>query len=423
MTTVGPLDLTTVDLATVDLGDSAYFTDGPPHALFKRLRDEEPVHWSPANQWPDTPGFWSITRPEDIRRISLDWATFSSETSGAALSNDEIFLAFQRSGLIGMDPPRHDRLKALFQRGFTPKRVADHEQMIREIVRRRLDEIAGMPTVDIVEDFTPHIVARVIGSLISYEPDMDKTMSEVSRFAFQAIAADAAIDEAVQEWVAWLIRSVLALVNERRANPTDDLVSALLEAEIDGERLNTAEIIALIAILITGGNDSTRAVFAGGLYELLRNPEQFEELVASPEKIPVAVEEFLRMHPAFAHFARTATKDVELHGKTIRSGDKVVLWYPSANMDESVHRCPHELDIERNPEHQTFGPGGRHFCLGAALARLQLRVLFEETLTRYPAMTLAGEVEWLASPVTPVLSHLPVHLGPACSGASPDAGR
>lgn len=413
MTIASPLDFTTVDLATVDLGDASYFADGSPHELFKRLREEEPVHWSAARQWPTTPGFWSITRPEDIRAVSLDWQTFSSEVGGASLSNDEIFLAFQRSGIIGMDPPRHDRLKGLFQRGFTPKRVADHEPMIRGIVRQRLDEIEGMGTVDIVEDFTPGIVARVIGSLISYGPELDEDMSQVARFAFQAIAAGEDMDEAVQEWVAWLIKSALALVNARRENPSDDLVSALLEAEIDGERLNTAEIIAIIAILITGGNDSTRAVFAGGLYELLRHPDQFQVLVDDPEKIPVAIEEFLRLHPAFAHFARTATKDVELRGKTIRRGDKVVLWYPSANMDEATHPCPHALDIERSPEHQTFGAGGRHFCLGAALARLQLRILFEETLARYPEMTLAGDVEWLASPVTPGLSHLPVRLGPA----------
>lgn len=411
--TASTLDLATVDLATVDLGDSAYFSDGPPHELFKRLRDEEPVHWSPANHWPNTPGFWSITRPDDIRSVSRDWKTFSSERGGASLSNDEIFLAFQRNGLIGMDPPRHDRLKGLFQRGFTPKRVADHEPMIRGIVRRRLDEIAGMATIDIVEDFTPQIVARVIGSLISYGPELDKDMSEVARFAFQAVAAGADMDEAVQEWVAWLIRNALTLVDERRENPSDDLVSALLEAEIDGERLNTAEIIAIIAILITGGNDSTRAVFAGGLYELLRSPDQFQALVADPEKIPVAIEEFLRLHPAFAHFARTATKDVELHGKTIRSGDKVVLWYPSGNRDDSVYRCPHALDIDRDPEHQAFGAGGRHFCMGAALARLELRVMFEETLARYPEMSLAGDIEWLASPVTPAPSRLPVHLGPA----------
>lgn len=413
MTTDSPIDLGTVDLATVDLGDPVYFKEGPPHELFQRLRDEEPVHWSPANRWPNTPGFWSITRPEDIRRISLDWETFSSEVGGIDLSNDEIMLAFQRGAIIGMDPPRHDRLKGLFQRGFTPKRVADHEPLMRDLARRALDEIEGRQTVDLVEDFTPRMIARVIGSLVGYGPALDEHMVEMARFAFQASATDADISEVVQDWVAWMTRNAVALVNDRRENPTDDMVSALLAAEIDGERLNTAEIIGIIAILIAAGNDSTRATFTGGMYELLRNPDQFRALIDDPARIPVAVEEILRMHAPFGHMARTAMSDVELHGKTIRQGDKVVLWYPSGNMDASVHECPHQLDIERNPDHQSFGAGGRHFCLGAALARLQLRVLFEETLSRFPEMTLAGEVEWLAAPMTPTIARLPVHPGPA----------
>jgi cholest-4-en-3-one 26-monooxygenase len=413
MPTASPIDLATVDLATVDLGDPAFFREGPPHALFQRLRDEEPVHWSPANRWPDTPGFWSITRPEDIRRISLDWETFSSEAGGIDMSNDEIMLAFQRGAIIGMDPPRHDRLKGLFQRAFTPKRVADHEPLIRALTRRALDEVEGRETIDLVEDVTPRTIARVIGGLVGYGPELDEQMVEMARFAFQASATDADISDVVQDWVAWMTRNAVALVDDRRENPTDDLVSALLQAEIDGERLNTAEIIGIIAILIAAGNDSTRASFTGGMYELLRNPDQHRALVDDPGRIPMAVEEFLRMHPPFGHMARTAMKDVELHGKTIRPGDKVILWYPSGNMDASVHACPHQLDIERDPEHQSFGAGGRHFCLGAALARLQLRVLFEETLTRFPEMTLAGEVEWLAAPMTPTLAHLPVHPGPA----------
>ena len=169
------------------------------------------------------------------------------------------------------------------------------------------------------------------------------------------------------------------LVDERRANPTDDLTSVLVTAEVDGEGLSDEEIIMGFALLQLAGNDSTKATFSNGMVALLQNREQWQKLVDDPSKIEVAVEELLRWAPAFSHFRRTATRDVEFRGKQIREGDKVVMWYPSSNRDETVYECPHKLDVERNAEHQAFGAGGRHFCLGTALARLELKILLEET--------------------------------------------
>jgi cholest-4-en-3-one 26-monooxygenase len=166
---------------------------------------------------------------------------------------------------------------------------------------------------------------------------------------------------------------------------------------VDGERLEDHEIAMGFGLLVAAGNDSTKATFTNGMLALLRDPGQLRTLVDDPSKVPAAVEEFLRMYPAFAHFRRTATRDTELAGITIREGDKVVMWYPSSNRDEAVYACPHQLDVERNAEHQAFGAGGRHFCLGTALARLELRILFEEVLRRWPGMTLAREPEMVSS--------------------------
>ena len=183
------------------------------------------------------------------------------------------------------------------------------------------------------------------------------------------------------------------LVEERRANPTDDLTSVLVTAEVDGEGLSNEEIIMGFALLQLAGNDSTKATFSNGMVALLQNRDEWQKLVDDPSKAEVATEELLRWAPAFSHFRRTATHDVEFQGKHIKEGDKVVLWYPSSNRDEAVYECPHKFDVDRNAEHQAFGAGGRHFCLGTALARLEIKTLLEETATRFPDMELIERAE------------------------------
>ena len=180
------------------------------------------------------------------------------------------------------------------------------------------------------------------------------------------------------------------LIAERREHPSDDLTSVLVHAEVEGERLDEQEIVMGFFLLMAAGNDSTKATYCSGMRAILDDPEQRRLLLEDPSLIPSAVEESLRMFPAFAHFARTATCDAELAGQTIRKGEKVVMWYVSSNREESRYAYPERFEVRRNPEHQAFGAGGRHFCLGTALARLELRILFEETFARYPAMERAG---------------------------------
>jgi cholest-4-en-3-one 26-monooxygenase len=203
------------------------------------------------------------------------------------------------------------------------------------------------------------------------------------------------------------------LIAERRERPTDDLTSVLVHAEIEGEKLEEHEIVMGFFLLMAAGNDSTKATYCSAMRALMENPDERAKLLDDPSLVPSAVEESLRMFPAFAHFRRTATADTELNGKTIREGEKVVMWYVSSNRDESRYEDPDRFDVTRNPEHQAFGAGGRHFCLGTALARLELRTLLEETLKRFPAMELAGTPMYAESPFINQLKTLPVRLGAA----------
>jgi cholest-4-en-3-one 26-monooxygenase len=201
------------------------------------------------------------------------------------------------------------------------------------------------------------------------------------------------------------------MIAARREHPTDDLTSVLVHAEVDGQKLEEHEIVMGFFLLVAAGNDSTKSTFCSGMQALMEDPEQLRRVLDDPALIGGVVEESLRMFPAFAHFRRTATRDTELAGQPIRQGEKVVLWYVASNRDPSRYEDPDRFDVNRNPEHQAFGAGGRHFCLGTALARLELRVLFEETLARFPAMSLDGRAAHTESAFINQLKTLPVRLG------------
>jgi cholest-4-en-3-one 26-monooxygenase len=208
-----------------------------------------------------------------------------------------------------------------------------------------------------------------------------------------------------------IFRRCMELIAARRKAPTDDLTSVLVHAEIDGQMLEEHEIVMGFFLLMAAGNDSTKATYCSGMKALMEHPDERRLLLEDPSLIPSAVEEALRMFPAFAHFRRTAACDTEVGGQPIREGDKVVMWYASSNRDESRYEDPDRFDVRRNPEHQAFGAGGRHFCLGTALARLELRIMFEETLKRYPDMEIAGPTTYVESAFLNQLKTLPVRLG------------
>ena len=218
------------------------------------------------------------------------------------------------------------------------------------------------------------------------------------------------VEGAVEKTLPEIFQRCSTMIAERRESPTEDLTSVLVHAEIEGEKLEEHEIVMGFFLLMAAGNDSTKATYASGMRALLENPDQMRQLLDDPSLVPSAVEESLRMFPAFAHFRRTATCDTELNGQEIKEGDKVVMWYVSSNRDETRYEDPDRFDVTRNPEHQAFGAGGRHFCLGTALARLELKILFEETLARYPEMKLDGRPVFVESAFLNQLKTLPVRL-------------
>jgi cytochrome P450 len=407
----------TVALDRALVGDLEHWQDGPPHELFDRMRQECPVHWTAKiSQFPGEDGFWSVTRADDVHAVSRDWQTFSSEVGGFTALKDAILpLELQQAMFIGMDPPKHDRLKALFQRGFTPKRIAEHEERIRAITREVLDRLEGRESCDLVSDVAQPVVARVIGSFMGIRPEDDQMWAEIMNSTLAAGDEEmnpGGIDAVADELLPKVFASCQELIAERRENPTDDLTSVLVHAEIEGERLEEHEIVMGFFLLMAAGNDSTKATYCSGMRALMEDDEQRQLVLDDPALIPDAVEEALRMFPAFAHFARTATEDTELGGQRIKAGEKVVMWYPSSNRDESRYEDPHTFDLRRKAEHQAFGAGGRHFCLGAALARLELRILIEETLARYPQIQIGGEPRYVESPFANQLKTLPVALEP-----------
>jgi cytochrome P450 len=404
-------------LDEVRVADLENFQDGPPLELFRRLRAECPVHWTDRiEEYPDEEGFWSVTTADDVYEVSRDWETFSSETGGfTAMKNAGLSLEMQQAMFIGMDPPKHDRLKALFQRGFTPKRIAEHEEAIRAITIEVLDQLEGRESCDLVTDVAQPVVSRVIGSFMGLPPEDDEAWAALMNTIVTAGDPDATPEGAqtiMEELVPQVFERCGALISERREKPTDDLTSVLVNAEIDGEGLEDHEIVMGFVLLMAAGNDSTKATYCSGMRALMEDPEQRQLVLEDPSLVPAAVEESLRMFPAFAHFARTATRDTELHGQPIREGEKLVMWYPSSNRDETRYEDPDHFDVRRNAEHQAFGAGGRHFCLGTALARLELRILIEETLRAFPEMEIADSPKYVESGFANQLKTLPVRLRP-----------
>jgi cholest-4-en-3-one 26-monooxygenase len=407
---------TGTDLEQVRVVTREGWRDGPPHELFGRLRRECPVHWSSGfDEYPDEAGYWSVTTAADIHAVSRDWQTYSSELGGITAANVSFPIELMRAMFIGMDPPKHDRLKMLFQAGFTPRRIAAHEPEIRAIVASVLDRLDGRERCDLVADVAQPIVSRVIGGFMGIPESDDQAWAALMNTALAAGDPDLnpeGMDSIVVNEIPEIFRRCSEMIAARREHPTDDLTSVLVHAEIDGERLSEHEIVMGFFLLVAAGNDSTKATYCSGMRALMADPQQRAAVLADPALVSSAVEESLRMFPAFAHFRRTATRDVELNGSQIREGDKVVMWYVSSNRDETRHSEPHRFDVHRDPEHQAFGAGGRHFCLGAALARLELNVMFEQTLRRYPEIAAAGEPTWVESGFISQLKTLPVTLGP-----------
>lgn len=411
----------TADPAELDISDLSLWKEGPPHEIFRELRKED-LHFSPLGDFPSETGFWSVVTYEDIAAVGRDHETFSSERSILVVDSlatepgepDPIDISAHM--LITQDPPRHDRLKALVQHAFTPKTSLDHANRIREIINlvydRALEEHSD-GRVDLVRDVGFFVPSMVIGDMLGVpREDAGQLVDWTNRTS--AFEDPRLVPDLTELWRAFeeFFPYVDNMVREREKNPTDDLTTAFIQAEVGGERLSHEEVLMFFFLLMVAGNDSTRAVFTSGMKSLMDDPEQMELVRSGAVPLEQVVEEFVRYHPAFAYMRRTATRDVELSGAEVKAGDKLALWYVSGNRDEKAFENPDHFDVRRDPNpHQGFGGGGRHFCLGAGLARLELKLWIEETLKRFDSFELDGECERLSSTFLNQWYSMPVKLG------------
>jgi cholest-4-en-3-one 26-monooxygenase len=397
-----------IDLAEVDLMDPSWFQDGPPHELFARMRTEAPVRW---NRLPDGSGFWSLTRHADIAAVSRDFNTFSSWKQGIFLHPDQVVpLDLTRNLLLYKDPPEHTKYRAILQSAFTPHTVAKLEDDVRARVSRVIDTVIEAGECDFASDIAVPVPLGVLAELMGCpDEDIPRLYEWTAKIeAAQRSPEPNAASEVFIEMAGYLHEQI---ARQAAAGDEDSLVMRLRNAEVDGHKLDDSEILVFFGLLVFAGNDTTRNTAANGMRALLGDPEHLAELVADESLIPGAVEEILRWTSVVQWFARTALADTEIDGQRIAKGEKVVMWYASASRDEEVFDDPQRFDVHRvKPDHDAFGGGGRHFCLGAGLARLELRILFEEIARRMPDVSLAGEAERLPSNWANMLTSIPVRF-------------
>lgn len=386
----------------IDLLDGRLYA-GQPFELWAWMREHAPAYWDGVNE------VWALTRYHDILAVEKDPVTYSSHRAPRP-HGDHLAM------MISMDAPEHTYRRRLVSSGFTPRRMRDHEPAVRRICTEIIDRVAHLGACDFVWDIAAPLPLLVIADMLGFPPesydDLLKWSDDLIRGTTNSDAA--AQDDAARAGLAFR-QFQLGVIADRRAKPRqDDLVSVLCHAEIDGERLDDESIIQESLLILIGGDETTRHVITDGMLALLDHPDQVAALRADPSLLPPAVEELLRWVSPIKNMARTVTRDVEWHGLTMHAGDQVMLMYPSANRDPAVFADPGRFDVRRDPNpHLAFGFGS-HFCLGASLARLELKVMFGELLRRLPDLRLAGEPlprrasNFISGPETMPLSFTPV---------------
>jgi cytochrome P450 len=410
--------LAAITLDDVDLTDHARFADRVPHEMFALLRREDPVHWQPER---DGRGFWAITTHADITAVAKDWRTFSSERGGTSLQDLDPDQIEARKSMIDMDPPPHNALRAIVNRDFTPRAVGTFSERIRELFDGVLDEALEKGEIDFVEDVAAALPMRVFAEMLGAPESDHRHLVELGDRMLGQDDPEYAVDPEVERANRHLPFSNPAALDmfaygqklavERRECPRDDIVTKLVEAEIDGCPLSEHEYDVYFLLLAVAGNETTRHSISHGLLALLENPDQLQRLRDQPELNASAANEILRWATPVHHFRRTATADVEFGGQQIRENDKLATWYISGNFDEAVFDDPYRFDVGRSPNPQmTFGPGGPHFCTGAHLARLEIEIVFEELVKRVAEFELIGPAERLQSNFFNGVKRMPMRL-------------
>ena len=382
---------------------------GHPWDQYAWLRANAPVYWHPEV---DGPGFWAITKYDDVRTISRTPRTFSSYEKGVMLPDpDEMGLMAQRLMMLSMDPPQHDRFKLLVSRGFTPKNAPLLRPRIQELAREIVDTALAKGSCDFVSEVAGRLPSGLIAELMGM-PRQDGErlydLTEIMHTNDDAVAPPHVKAAAIGEMLGY----AQSVADRKRSEPGDDLATLLVNAEVDGDRLTDGEFQWFFLLLVNAGGDTTRNLLAAGLQLLFDHPEQRERLMSDPDGLlGTAIEEMLRFASPVSHFKRTVMHDTEIRGQKLRAGERVVVFYGSANRDEEIFDRPDEFDIARDPNpHVAFGAGGPHLCLGMHVARVELAVMFRELLMRMPHIESAGPIERMHSSFIAGIHSMPVRF-------------
>ncbi|MCU1454895.1 MAG: cytochrome [Acidimicrobiales bacterium] len=403
-----------MDLAEVDIYNPDTYVEGVPHEMFATLRREAPVRWIEH----DGVGSWTVTSHEHIVRVNRDAKTFSSWVGTALLPEmAPENLEQQRMMMLNLDPPEHTKLRLIVNKAFTPRRIEELVDRLRVRARAIVAEVADRGSCDFVTDVAAELPLQAIAELLGV-PQEDRHL--VFDWSNKMIGAEDPEFEVSPEEsglaAVELYEYAQSLADDKRKHPGNDIVTTLLEAEVEGHRLTDLDFNLFFMLLAVAGNETTRNAIAHSMLALIEHPDERSKLLADPAKLTSAIEEFLRWATPVMSFRRTATCDVELGGQQIREGDRVVMWHMAGNRDEAVFADPYRFDIGRDPnlhlQQIAFGGGGPHFCLGANLARAEMRIMFTEVLAVLPDMELSGPVERLRSNFINGIKHMPVSYQP-----------
>jgi len=407
----------------ISLADMSIFEREIPWGVFAEIRENAPVHWS--DEPAPNKGFWSVTKYSDIVSVLRDTETYSSERGAVTLEELEPDELEARKSMIDTDGLRHRALRRLMQDSFTPRAVAGYETFLRGLTASTLDTAFTKGKFDFVKEVAADFPIRVLAKLLDV-PDSD--IGQLIQWGDRMIGntdpehADVLLDSPESEKYRLLpFRSPAALelwaygdelARQRKGGDGNDIVSTMInQTPIDGIPLSEKDFHAYFLLLVVAGNETTRHTISHSMNYLIDNPDQMALLQEKPELIDWAVEEMLRMASPVYHFRRTATKDAEIRGQKIKEGDKVVTWFAAGNRDPEIFKDPYKMDVTRHPnEHMTFGRGGPHLCLGNALARLEIKIMFQELLPRIADIKRAGEVDRLRSNIINGIKRFPVEV-------------
>jgi cytochrome P450 len=411
-----------MEIKDADLTDPEFFATQDPHAIFKQLRAEDPVHWTRGRL---SRGFWSLTKYEDLLKVYRDARTYSSERYGTGLPSspeteagraaEDVPPEHRANGtmLVITDPPRHDGLRRLFRAPFLPRPVRELETRARQIVAEIVDEVAPAGRCDFVLDIATRLPMAIICEMMGIPRADWGLMFKFGNMSLGNEDPEFQVGNAAEtqrQGFQGLADYCFKLAQVRRQNPGDDLISLIATGEIDGKKLTDPEVSFNCQMFVIAGLETTRNAISGGILELIRSRDQFVRLAANRSLMPTAVEEILRWTSPITHIMRTALRDGEIKERKVREGDWVVLWNASANRDEEVFPDADQFDVARKPNYHIAFGYGEHFCLGAHLARLELRLALEEVMRRIPDIELDGNVQRLSSNLVAGIKHMPVRF-------------